>query len=254
MKIREIIEAIESWAPPETAAEWDNVGLMLGDRDAECKGVAIALDCTMDVVAKAETARCNLIVTHHPLIFHPLKNLDFASSHAWLICALLKKGMTVYSAHTNLDGSLLGASATLAKRLSAKGECELVGFGAVATVTETTAGELAKKVAGVLGDRTVKVSAPEKKVKKVYIISGAGGHDEEYLEAKEIADVLITGEVGHHVFVRSTEEKFPVVEFSHYNSETICCDALIEALGSRFNNLKIIDVQNESPFKTLEEV
>lgn len=72
MKINDILRAVEEAAPACLAEEWDNVGLMLGDGDAECTGVAVTLDCTAETAEKAAAEGCNLILSHHPLIFRPL--------------------------------------------------------------------------------------------------------------------------------------------------------------------------------------
>lgn len=252
MKINDVILAIEQRAPVCLAEEWDNVGLMLGDGEAECTGVAVSLDCTAETVRKAAENGCNLIVTHHPLIFRPLANLNYAGASARLIASLAEKGIAVYSAHTNLDASESGASAEIARKLG--GTPRLEGCGCYADIDERSAAALAKDIARILGGTDVRVSSPDAVVKRVYIVSGAGGDDEGYAVARAGADALVSGEVKHHVFVRSAEEKFPVVEFSHYYSETICCDVLIDIIKSRFSELKVVDARNGCPYKTLEEL
>lgn len=252
MKIKDVISAVEEWAPDCLAEEWDNVGLMLGDGEAECTGVAVSLDCTADAVRKAKERGCNLLLTHHPLIFRPMNSLDYGKSTARLVAMLVKGDVAVYSAHTNLDASQYGASAEIARRLG--GEPQTVGCGCYADIAPRSAARLAKDVAAALGDGTVKVSSPDKEVRRVYIVSGAGGDDGGYAAAKADADALISGEVKHHIFVRSAEEGFPVVEFSHYDSEKICCEVLADLLKSRFCDLKVIDARNDRPYKTLEEL
>lgn len=252
MKIKDVINAVEEAAPVCLAEEWDNVGLMLGDDDAECMGVAVSLDCTAETVGKAAEEGCNLILTHHPLIFRPIGSLGYDGAAARLIAALVKGDVAVYSAHTNLDASEYGASAEIARRLG--GKPQTVGCGCYADIAPRNAARLAKDVAAILGDDTVKVSVAEKEIRRVYIVSGAGGDDDGYAAAKADADALISGEVKHHVFVRSAEEGFPVVEFSHYDSEKICCEVLIGLLKSRFCDLKVVDARNDRPYKTLEEL
>ncbi len=252
MKINDILRAVEEAAPAYLAEEWDNVGLMLGDGDAECTGVAVTLDCTAETAEKAAAEGCNLILSHHPLIFRPLCNLDYSSSSARLIAALVRGDIAVYSAHTNLDASASGAGAEIARRLG--GSPEVVGCGCYADIEERSAVQLAKDVARLLGDKTVTVTSPEGRVRRVYIVSGAGCDDGGYAAAKADADAFVCGEVKHHIAVRSAEEGFPVVGFSHYYSETICCDVLIDLIKSRFCGLKVVDARNGCPYKTLEEL
>lgn len=252
MKINDVVRAVEQAAPVCLAEEWDNVGLMLGDGNAECTGVAVTLDCTAETAETAAANGCNLIVSHHPLIFRPLGSLDYSASSSRLIAALIKGGIAVYSAHTNLDASESGASAEIVRRLG--GKPELFGCGCYADIEERSAAQLAKDVARILGDGTVTASSSDVPVRRVYVVSGAGGDDDGYAAAKAGADALVSGEVKHHVWVRSAQEGFPVVGFSHYHSEKICCDVLVDMIKSRFCDLKVVDARNGCPYKTLEEL
>ena len=95
MKIKDIIAILEEFAPLNLAEEWDNVGLMLGDVQNDCKGVMIALDLTSDVIAQAENYGCNLIVTHHPFIFRAIKSIDFSEAKGSAIKRLIDSGICV---------------------------------------------------------------------------------------------------------------------------------------------------------------
>ena len=253
MKISQIAAAIEKYAPRENAFEWDNVGLMLGDADAECTGVLVCLDCTFAVALQARDEGCNLIVSHHPFIFKPMDRLTLDDPKAKMVRFLFRNNIAVYSAHTNLDIADEGLARTLAE-IFGGGNAELCGCGCYADVAEETAAELARKVAGALDDPTVKVSCPDAKVARIYVVSGAGGDDAGLAAAMSGADALVTGEVKHHVFTESCEAGFPVVEFSHYYSEILCCDVLKGAIKSSFGDLRVIEAHRRCPYKTLEEV
>lgn len=112
MKIHELIQIIEHKAPRGAALEWDNVGLQLGDANREITSVLLALDVTPAAVECAVSTGCNLIISHHPLIFRPVK----AITHP-LHLALIQKGIAVYSAHTNLDVAQGGVNHALAQSL-----------------------------------------------------------------------------------------------------------------------------------------
>ena len=103
MKIKEIASVIEKYAPRENAYEWDNVGMMLGDPEAECTGVLVCLDCTFAAALQARDEGCNLIVSHHPFIFRPLDRLTLDDPKAKMVRFLFRNNIAVYSAHTNLD-------------------------------------------------------------------------------------------------------------------------------------------------------
>ena len=118
---KEIIKYLEEWAPKGIAWEKDNVGLQVGNPDLKVKNILLSLDINEDVIKSAIKEKCNFIISHHPLLFHPLKNLDFSGSkNAKLIEQLIKNNITIYSSHTNLDFTKHGVSYQLARRLDLK--------------------------------------------------------------------------------------------------------------------------------------
>lgn len=112
MKIHELIHIIERHAPRGAALQWDNVGLQLGDANQEITRVLLALDVTPAAVEYAISTGCNCIVSHHPLIFKPIKSITHP-----LYLKLIQHGIVVYSAHTNLDVAQGGVNHALAQRL-----------------------------------------------------------------------------------------------------------------------------------------
>jgi len=118
---KEIIKYLEEWAPKGIASERDNVGLQVGDPEIKIKNIMLSLDLIEEVIESAIKENCNLIITHHPILYYPLKNLDFSkNTTARLIQKLIKNNVTLYSAHTNLDFTKHGVSYKLAERLSLK--------------------------------------------------------------------------------------------------------------------------------------
>ena len=117
----EIFKYIENWAPKEIAWKNDNVGLQVGSGKREVKNIILCLELNMKVVEQAIKKKCNLIISHHPLIFHPLKKIDLVrDKNSMLIEKLIKNDITLYSAHTNLDFTKDGVSYELAKKLKLK--------------------------------------------------------------------------------------------------------------------------------------
>ncbi|MBE3573364.1 MAG: Nif3-like dinuclear metal center hexameric protein [Moorella humiferrea] len=116
-RLSEIIAVMEALAPPELAAEWDNVGLMLGTPEAEVRRILVCLDVTMAVAAEAAARGANLIISHHPLFFRPVKSLRFDKAPGSLVQRLIQDNIMVYAAHTNLDSAELGVSYHLAVKL-----------------------------------------------------------------------------------------------------------------------------------------
>lgn len=121
MTAKEIFKYVEDWAPPGAAWEKDNVGIQVGSREVKIKNIMLSLELTQEVLDEAANKKCNLIITHHPLIFNPIKKIDTQkNSQAKLIEQLIKKEITLYSAHTNLDFTKDGVSFELAKVLKLK--------------------------------------------------------------------------------------------------------------------------------------
>ena len=118
---KDVIKYLEAWAPKGIAWERDNVGLQVGDPKIKIKNILLSLDLSEEVIESAKKDNCNLIITHHPLLFYPLKNLDVSKNRiSKMIQTLIKNEMTLYSAHTNLDFTKFGVSYQLANRLELK--------------------------------------------------------------------------------------------------------------------------------------
>lgn len=115
--VNHVIAAIEELAPLELAESWDNPGLMVGNRKMPVTGIITALDPTLEVVDAAIEKKCNLIITHHPLIFKPLKNIDLLSAGGQIINKLIENHIALYSAHTNLDIAEHGLNDMLATKI-----------------------------------------------------------------------------------------------------------------------------------------
>ncbi len=117
MTVQDIQRIIEEWAPPSIAWDRDNVGLQVGNPSDTVRGVLVALDVTSRVVAEARRRRCNLIVTHHPLLFRPPRAITTENAAGRIIRDLLAGRMSLVSAHTNLDFTGGGTSFALAETL-----------------------------------------------------------------------------------------------------------------------------------------
>jgi dinuclear metal center YbgI/SA1388 family protein len=121
MSGKEIIKYLEEWAPKGIAWDRDNVGLQVGNLEIKIKNIMLSLDLSDNVIENAIEEQCNLIITHHPILYHPLKNLDLSKDQiARMIEKLIKNNITLYSAHTNLDFTKHGVSYQLAERIKLK--------------------------------------------------------------------------------------------------------------------------------------
>jgi dinuclear metal center YbgI/SA1388 family protein len=116
-KVQDIHRIMSQWAPPAIAWERDNVGLQCGDPEAEVRGVIVALDPTEEVIREARRRRANMVVTHHPLLFRPQRSITPVGTEGRCLASLLRHGIALYSAHTNLDFARQGTSFALAEVL-----------------------------------------------------------------------------------------------------------------------------------------
>ena len=126
MKLKDLASLVHRLAPPELASDWDNSGLQVGDWGQPVTRIGLAMDATLATVARAEAAGCDLLLTHHPLIFRPLKNLDRHSGPGAVIWAAQAAGMAVFSLHTNWDQAAGGVAGALADHLELTAERPLV--------------------------------------------------------------------------------------------------------------------------------
>ena len=249
MKNKQITDVIENFAPLLLAEPWDNPGLMVGNLSDECTGVAVALDLTKDVIRQAIEQKCNLIVTHHPFFFHAIKRIDLEVSQGEIIAEALKNGLTVYSAHTNLDECEGGLCMSLATLLGGE---NLVanGVGVECDIAAQSLDAFAKHVAKILKDDSIKYAGDGKKeIKKALIICGGGASDEAYENAKATADVFVSGDFKHHLYVASENDDFPIVEFSHYSSEIIVQNLFEKVIAP--TGVRVIKAKQNRPFKTV---
>jgi dinuclear metal center YbgI/SA1388 family protein len=161
MKLKDLAGLLHRLAPPDLALDWDNSGLQVGDWDKPVTRVGLALDATLDTVARAEAAACDLLLTHHPLIFQPLKSLDRHSGPGAVIWAAQAAGLAVFSLHTNWDQAAGGVAGALADHLELLAERPLAlaarGFHKLAVFVPSGYEERVKAAlfeagAGVLGD------------------------------------------------------------------------------------------------------
>lgn len=244
---RDILQYLDSRAPFSTAEEWDSVGLLIGGEDAPVSRILVALDVTPAVLAAAKATGAELIVTHHPVIFRPLPRLD---SHS-LPYQAAAAGISVISAHTNLDKAAGGVNDTLAARLQLQqvrtvGADGLCRIGTLAEAVPTAV--FARHTAGALG--TAVRMAGEGSVRTVAVCGGSGG---DYIPALAgQADAFVTGEVRHHEWLLAAGLGLAVLEAGHYATEVPVVDTLCHWLRGAFAGLVIEPFNGGEPYKTLQ--
>lgn len=242
MKLQKIIEIIETIAPAQDACEWDNVGLMIGSPDNEISKIVISLDFDDNAVEYAVNHKADLIITHHPAIFKPLKNITDQC-----IIKAIKNDISVFSAHTNLDAAIGGVNFALADKLGMY-DCTQYGMMRVGYVTEEKYADIIGKVKQCLEVSALRIVGDvEKSIRKIAVIGGAGGDfvNEAY---KLGCDLLITGECKYDQAQNAFKTGISLISAGHFETENPVVSKLCKILQNRLN----IDVEEVTPRNIFE--
>ncbi len=236
--IKDILNFTETFAPLDTQMEFDNSGLLIGSDHTEVTKAIVALDITNDVVNEAVANNVQLIISHHPVIFAPLKNIPADS----VVYNIIKNSLSALCLHTNLDLSPeFGVNTCLADAVGVKdgmfadGECLFIGE----LQAETDIEQFASTVKTALNCKGVRYTKPKDKVKTVAICSGSGG-DLVTLAKDYNADVLLTGEIKHHEILLAQSLGISVVDGSHFGTEDIVISPLCHKLKEQFPDVEFI--------------
>src|SRR5664279_114701 len=248
MKIREIIQHMESYAPLEFQEEYDNSGLISGDSNLECTGILVSLDCTEDVVREAVQRKCNLILSHHPLIFRPIKQLTSANGTTKTLVAAIKADVAIYSIHTNLDNILTGVNSVIADKLGLRNrrillpwkDLQTIGSGLVGDLenmlSEKQILELLKKAFGTPVIRHSPLTGNP--VSRVAVCGGSGS----FLipnALQEGAGFFISADIKYHEFFES-RGKLVIADIGHFESEQFTVDLLHSVILKNYTNFAFL--------------
>ncbi len=251
--IKTAFDIIEEIAPSELAEEWDNIGLQIGAPGDELKGVMVALDATPEVVGSAAERGFNLLVTHHPLFFSGVKSIDTNAGMGKTVKAAILGGVTIFSAHTNLDSARGGINDMLAEMIGLKNTEPLMpadsdktaGLGRVGELEKTMRlDEVAQKLRERLNTPSLRMAGNmEDKIKRVALCSGSGGSmiDEA---ARHRADLFITGDIKYHDARQAEETGMSLIDAGHFATERIVVEQLSHLLKKRLSE-KGIDIPVE---------
>ena len=229
LTVQQVFDFINERAPFETQLAFDNSGLLVGHPDNEVTGIHFALDVTGAVIDEAIAHGANLIVTHHPMMFSPIKRLVETNYEARLLCRLIRANISLIAAHTNLDQAPGGCNDALAQAIGLT-DIQGEGFVRVGTLPQTmTAADLAAHISAALGDTVRVMGTPSAMVEKVGMCSGSGA-DEWPAAAAMGAQAFLTGEVKHHIALEAADAGIVLLEAGHHATEVPGIFALADAL------------------------
>ena len=257
MTCNDVIKVLEVLAPPSFAEKWDNVGLLVGRGDKQVKKVMIALDATENVIDQAIAMNVDMLITHHPLLFSAIKRIteeDFIGRRLLKLC---KFDICYYAMHTNFD--VMGMADAAADEMRLK-EIEVLevtyeddiskeGIGRVGVLSrEMSLRECAEVCKKSFGLENVRVfGEPDKIIDRVAISPGSGKDFIDRAIVKQ-ADVLITGDIGHHAGIDAMEQGLAIIDAGHYGLEKIFIPYMVDAFARELPEIKVLCAREQSPF------
>ncbi len=242
MLIREIAEVIESFAPLRWQESYDNSGLIVGRPDDEVHAALLAVDVTEEVLDEAEATGCDLVITHHPIVFHALKRFNSADAVQRCVERAIRRGIALYACHTNLDSAPHGMSWRLAELLGigglqllqpAAGSDSGVGFGVIGRLPrpESFAGFMLR-LQQTLSLRVVRHSDPvSAEVQCIALCTGAGAS--LIADARRAgADLYLTADLKYNDFM-TPDGALTVADIGHFESEYCAIRLLHDVLSKK---------------------
>ena len=238
-RIKDILDRLEKIAPTVLAEPWDNPGLQVGSYSQEITKIFLSLDPTLKALRSAQRRNAQLLFTHHPLIFKPLSRLDINTHPGDVIVEAVKSRVSVIAAHTNLDMAKGGINDILAELLEletvevleVKDEAEYAGLGRIGDLPASVRlSVLVEKVKRVFGTEQVKVVGREdEQVRRLAVVGGSGGSLVS-LAFQKGADLLLTGDIGHHHALEAESLGIALIDAGHFHTEKTAFGVFAERL------------------------
>jgi len=246
MKLRDVMTVLESIAPFDTAEEWDNVGLQVGEPGSEIRSVLVALDASFAVIRGAARSKTDLVITHHPLMLRPLSRLDMSQGVAKKLAMIIRGRMNLVSMHTNLDKAPGGVADELAASLNLR---EVCSYGALRTGTLKKRMPLRDWVRG-LPFQTGRICDAGKDVLKVGACPGSGM--EYWQQARAFGcDTMVTGDVRYHAALDALEDRMNVVDLGHFGTEELILKPLAARLRRELKGVAVRAHRGRDVFSSL---
>lgn len=239
--VREIEAALCELAPKELAADWDNVGLLVGRPDHEVQKVLVALDITEAVAAEAAQWGAELIAAHHPVIFHPAKRLIDQDPDGRVLFRLVEGGLAAVCMHTNLDAAKGGVNDALAAALGLEDAAPASenGVERIGTLPEPLAlPEFLAKVKAALSPNGMRYAGGGGRIQKVAVGGGACG---DFLceAAAAGCDAFVTADLKYNHFLDAQAMGLTLIDAGHFPTEDVVCPVLVRYLQEKFPGLQV---------------
>lgn len=239
--VHDIESALYALAPKALAAEWDTVGLLAGSADREVRSVLVALDITEPVVEEAERMGADLIVSHHPVIFHPVKSITDRDPSGRLLIRLVRSGTGAVCMHTNLDAAQGGVNDALASALGLQDAAPAAegGIARIGTLPEAMAlpGFLAR-VKNALRPNGLRYVDGGRPIRKV--AAGGGACGDFLWEAAALGcDAFVTADLKYNHFLDAGVLGLTVIDAGHFPTEDVVCPMVVRYLREKFPEVQV---------------
>jgi dinuclear metal center YbgI/SA1388 family protein len=255
LKLQEIIDIIEHWAPSESAEDFDNVGLIVGDISSDVKKALITLDTLESIVDEAIENSCDLIISFHPIIFSGLKKITNQTYVERVVSKAIKHNINIYAIHTNLDNHPKGVNFQISKYLELQNTEILIpkiefqgGMGMIGDLKKKLSEqELLHFVKSKMKTKLIKHSPfINKGIKSIAVLGGSGSFAiEDAIEAG--ADCFISADFKYHDYFRA-ENKIFLLDIGHYESEQYTKELILNFLIKKIPKFAcIISKRNTNP-------
>lgn len=248
--IQDVADFLEAWAPLSSAQSYDNVGLQVGNPSSTVRRGLIALDMVPGILEEARGADVDLIVTHHPLLFHPLRSVTPLTFSGGLAYGLASSGIALYSVHTNLDAAPGGVSFALGRQLGLRDMdflerdvSEETGLGVIGRLDQPeTLADFLDRVAHRLHVGSVRFAGDLTAIVERVAACGGAGKDLADRALRAGADVYVTSDVPYHAFFGVLDgdgrPRMAFVDAGHYETEVVTESLLEEELSERFPSVE----------------
>jgi dinuclear metal center YbgI/SA1388 family protein len=248
MLVKKILTILDDIAPFDTAEKWDNVGLMVGNPDQDVSTIVIALDPSFEAISWAKEIQADCIITHHPLIFQPLRCINLQDTIAKKISLLLNSNISVVSMHTNLDVALGGVADVFVQKLSLNDVASrgILRMGKVQRSMTLTS--WVKK----LPFKNIRIVDAHREVLQVGACPGSGM--DLWKDAYDLGcDTYVTGDIRYHAALEALETGMNVVDLGHYGTEEIIVKPFMKKLQQQLPRVYIRAYEGRDVFMSTKE-
>lgn len=254
MILQDIIDIIEHAAPLKWQEGWDNSGLQVGERNAQVNAVLLTTDVTEAVVSEAIAKHCELVLSHHPLLYHKLKSVTGRTAQERIVQMAIKHDVAIYSSHTPMDSWIHGVSGRMAKKLGMQNVRLLTGdeehgLGVIGELSQPMRfGQWLQEVKAVFGATYIRYVEPrEEWVSRIALCGGAGSEFVEDAIAQG-ADVFLSADCKYHE-MEAVRGRIGLVDIDHWISEHFTREVFEELLAGKVKT--VMSEKDETPVKVL---